>query len=68
VGKESAKRMIAALAAEVQADLVVMGTIPRTGVSGLITGNTAETILSQLSCSVLAIKPPGFTTPVKISG
>jgi len=37
-------------------------------VSGLITGNTAETILSQLSCSVLAIKPPGFTTPVKISG
>lgn len=66
--KGPAKRMIAALAAEVQADLVVMGTIARTGVSGLIIGNTAETILSQLSCSVLAIKPPGFTTPVELSG
>jgi len=27
-------------------------------------GNTAEAILEQLDCSVLAIKPPGFVTPV----
>jgi universal stress protein E len=66
--KGSAKRMIPVLAAELQADLVVMGTIARTGVSGLIIGNTAEAILNQLSCSVLAIKPPGFSTPVKLAG
>jgi len=37
-----------------------MGTIARTGISGLIIGNTAEAILNQLECSVHAIKPPGF--------
>lgn len=64
--KGSAKRMIALLAADLQADIVVMGTIARTGISGLIIGNTAESIINQLTCSVLAIKPPGFKTPVKI--
>jgi nucleotide-binding universal stress UspA family protein len=60
-----AQKMIAALAAKLQADLVVMGTIARTGISGLIIGNTSEAILDQLECSVLAVKPPGFVTPVK---
>lgn len=62
----TAKKVIPLLAAELRADLVVMGTVARTGVSGLIIGNTAEAILDQLTCSVLAIKPPGFQTPVKI--
>ncbi|MFO7604908.1 MAG: universal stress protein [Desulfurivibrionaceae bacterium] len=60
-----AKKVIAPLVTELQADLVVMGTVARTGISGLIIGNTAEVILDQLACSVLAIKPPGFKTPVK---
>jgi universal stress protein E len=61
-----AKKVIAPLAAELRADLVVMGTVARTGISGLFIGNTAEAILDQLTCSVLAIKPPGFKTPVKL--
>ena len=61
-----AKKVIAPLAAQLRADLVVMGTVARTGISGLIIGNTAEAILDQLTCSVLAIKPPGFKTPVKL--
>ncbi|MBM4145778.1 MAG: universal stress protein [Nitrospira sp.] len=64
--KGPAKKVIAPLAAELQADIVVMGTVARTGISGLIIGNTAESILNQLTCSVLAIKPPGFKTPVKL--
>lgn len=48
------------------ADVVLMGTVGRTGVPGLIMGNTAETILNQIDCSVLAIKPPGFETPLKL--
>ena len=64
--KGPAKKVIAPLAAELRADLVVMGTVARTGISGLIIGNTAEAILDQLACSVLAIKPPGFKTPVKL--
>jgi nucleotide-binding universal stress UspA family protein len=62
--KGPAKKVIASMAAELRADLVVMGTVARTGISGLIIGNTAEAILDQLTCSVLAIKPPGFKTPV----
>ena len=49
------------------ADLVVMGTVARTGIAGLFIGNTAEAILDQLACSVLAVKPSGFVTPVKLS-
>jgi len=43
-----------------------MGTVARTGVPGFITGNTAESILNQLECSVLAIKPAGFVTPIEL--
>ncbi len=64
--KGSAKKVIPPFAAELQADLVVMGTVARSGIPGLIIGNTAETILNQLDCSVLAIKPPGFKTPVTL--
>lgn len=46
---------------------IVMGTVARRGVAGLIIGNTAETILRRVNCSVLAIKPHGFETPVRIS-
>ena len=60
------KTMIATSAAGLSADLVVMGTVARTGISGFIIGNTAEAILDQLMCSVLAVKPPGFASPVKL--
>ena len=54
------------IAKRLQADLVVMGTVARTGIAGLLIGNTAEAILEQLQCSVLAVKPPGFVSPVKL--
>ncbi len=62
----NARREIPALAREIDADLIVMGTVARTGLSGFFMGNTAETILNQIGCSVLAIKPPGFLTPVTL--
>lgn len=66
--KGSARKEISALAKQIEADLVVMGTVARTGVPGFIMGNTAETILNQIDCSVLAVKPPGFITPVTLAG
>ncbi|MCP3973134.1 MAG: universal stress protein [bacterium] len=53
------------LAEHLDAGLIVMGTVGRTGLRGLIMGNTAETILRSVRCSVLAVKPEGFATPVK---
>ncbi|MCL1601481.1 MAG: universal stress protein [Actinomycetia bacterium] len=54
------------LADRLDVGVVVMGTVGRTGLRGLIMGNTAETILRAVRCSVLAVRPEGFATPVKI--
>jgi len=54
------------LARRLDIGLIVMGTVARTGLPGLFMGNTAETILRSVSCSVLAVKPEGFVTPVKL--
>ncbi len=64
--KGSARKEIPALIQELGADLVVMGTVARTGISGLVMGNTAEMILTQIDCSVLAAKPKGFVSPVTL--
>jgi nucleotide-binding universal stress UspA family protein len=47
-------------------DLVVMGTVARTGIAGFVIGNTAERLLQRLVCSVFAVKPDGFRTPVRL--
>jgi nucleotide-binding universal stress UspA family protein len=43
-----------------------MGTVCRTGIAGFFIGNTAEKVLQEIDCSVLAIKPEGFETPVTL--
>ena len=49
------------------ADLLVMGTIARQGLTGFVIGNTAEKILHELECSVIVAKPEGFVTPVGVA-
>ena len=50
-----------------EADLLIMGTISRRGLTGFVIGNTAEKILSRLECSVLVAKPEGFVSPVSVA-
>ena len=45
-------------------DIVIMGTLARSGLPGFLIGNTAETVLSKISSSIFTIKPRGFKTPV----
>ena len=52
------------LAMEQGIDLLVMGSVCRTGIAGFLIGNTAEEVLNQVDCSVLTLKPEGFVTPV----
>jgi universal stress protein E len=54
------------MAREKEIDLIVMGTVGRTGLSGMLIGNTAEKILRHIACSVLAVKANGFRSPVKL--
>lgn len=56
--------VIPSFATSNQADLIVMGTVGRTGIPGLIMGNTAESILQRAGCSVLAVKPDSFVSPL----
>lgn len=58
--------MISKYADEAEANLVIMGTVARRGIAGLVMGNTAESILDRLEQSVVAVKPTGFISPVKI--
>jgi nucleotide-binding universal stress UspA family protein len=61
-----AEHIVPTTAQELDVDLIVMGTVSRTGIAGFFMGNTAESILNQLNCSVLTVKPPGFVTPVTL--
>ena len=47
-------------------ELLVMGTVARVGIPGVITGNTAERLLPRIPCSVLAVKPTGFKSPIML--
>ncbi len=58
--------LIPAVAKREKVDLIVMGTVCRTGLPGFIIGNTAESILFKVDCSVLSIKPYGFISPIKL--
>jgi universal stress protein E len=55
---------VPALAEELDAQVVVMGAVSRSGLKRLFIGHTAERVLDRLKSDVLIIKPEGFKTPV----
>ncbi len=48
-------------------DLLIMGTVARTGIKGVVIGNTAESLLSSVKCSVLTAKPDSLVLPDSVS-
>ena len=52
--------------AKLDAALIVLGTISRGGLAGVIIGSTAERIIARARSSVLAIKPDDFVCPVTL--
>lgn len=57
--------VIPKLAKTLDAEMVVIGTIGRTGLSAAIIGNTAEHVIDRLDCDVLALKPASFVCPLE---
>jgi nucleotide-binding universal stress UspA family protein len=47
-----------------QIEVLVLGTIGRSGIPGLLIGNTVEKLLARVQCSVLAVKPDDYESPV----
>lgn len=58
--------LINSVAKEKDAELIIIGTVGRTGLSAALLGNTAEHLLDAANCDVLAIKPDGFVSPVRL--
>jgi universal stress protein E len=52
------------IAKEQSADLIVIGTVGRRGIQGLLLGNTADKVLDHCDCSILTVKPDGFQSPI----
>lgn len=52
-------------ALKIDAELVILGTIGRTGISAALIGNTAEHVIDKLNCDVLALKPEGYISPLE---
>jgi len=63
VGQDAPSRAIQEGVEKLAPDLLVMGTVSRSGVAGLVVGNTAEKVLDKVECSLLTIKPEDFATP-----
>lgn len=57
-------RMIGTAAKRVDASVIVLSTIGRGGVSGLLLGSTAERVLHTSEVGVLVVKPEGFETSI----
>jgi len=46
-------------------DLITLGTVGRSGIKGVLLGNTAEQVLGTCDCSILTVKPDGFVSPIE---
>jgi universal stress protein E len=60
----SPDQVISAFVKDKGIHILVMGTVARTGIPGLLIGNTAENVVQTSGCSLLALKPDGFVSPV----
>lgn len=57
ISEGPADTLIPKVAEEIGACVTIIGTVARTGISGALIGNTAETVLDQLKGDVLVLKP-----------
>jgi len=56
---------LAEFARELPAQVLVLGTTHRTGIDRIVIGSTAENILPDVRCDVLAVKPEGLVNDLK---
>lgn len=58
-------REIKRLATKQKIDLIAMGTVGRSGIEGVLLGNTAEKVLTTCDASILTVKPAEFVSPIQ---
>lgn len=55
IGYGSPKAVLADAVTELEADLLVIGSLARKGISGALLGNTAERVVDSISCDLLIV-------------
>ncbi len=63
--KGTVEKVIAKFVTKQNIDLLVMGSVARSGIPGFFVGNTAEKILNTVDCSVLVLKPKKWKPPAR---
>jgi nucleotide-binding universal stress UspA family protein len=58
-------REISRLARKLKVDLIALGTVGRSGIQGVLLGNTAEQVLTTCDASILTVKPANFVSPIQ---
>jgi universal stress protein E len=58
-------REIRRLVRKLKVDLVALGTVGRSGIQGVLLGNTAEKVLTTCDASILTVKPADFVSPIQ---
>ena len=60
------EKVISEVASEIDAQLVIMGTVAKSALSTTLLGHTAEQVIDNLDCDLLALKPHGFVSPITL--
>ena len=63
IGEGDADAVVADICDEIDADVLVIGTVGREGISGVLIGNTAELVVDKVDCDVIVVKPSGGVLP-----
>lgn len=58
----AAGRALVSAVKDLDTDVLFIGSANRSGIPGLFIGNTAETVIDQVECSVYVVKPQGFSS------
>ncbi len=66
--KGGAAAVLCDLVKRLRVDLVVLGTVVRSGMPGFLLGSTTESIARDAPCSILALKPDDFVSPAVDGG
>ena len=63
IGEGDADKVIADISKNIEADVVVIGTVGREGLAGVLIGNTAEALVDKVACDIIVLKPSDGVLP-----
>ncbi len=64
IGRGAPSKILQEAVDHLKPALLVIGTLSHTGIAGMLVGSTAERMLESVDCSILALKPDGFVSPI----